>query len=410
MARSSLRGSAALAALLFAGVAVAACGSSGDTDSTGGGGSSTSTGGSGGNGASGGNGGNGGDGAGIPVDCDPACVAPQICSVEHECIDEGTCLGDGDCMEGTVCDEPTKTCVPGGGCGGEEVKADPVAPNLLIVLDRSCSMTDGLGGGVNKWEAAVAAIGTMTTQFAGKIRFGLTLFPDLVTPNCEQDAIPIPVAPGTEMSIQTLLTNALVTADPYFPNGPCVTNIDTAMSQATTEPAFADLDRASYALLITDGKQSSGCDAAGGDNGTEMIIGDLLATQKVPTFVLGFGSGIDPAQMNDFGLAGGVPANAMTAYYDAQDQASLDAALKAIADKTLGCVFSLDEPPPNPDEIFVFFDNVDKVARDATHMNGWDYDATNQQVTFYGEQCDKLKSGDVKDVDIIFGCDEPTPD
>lgn len=374
---------------------------------SGGGGSGTTSTGDGGNGAQGGN---GGDGAGIPTGCDPACVEPQVCSVEIECIDPGTCLGDGDCAEGTVCDEPTKTCVPGGGCGGEEVKAEPVAPNLLIVLDRSCSMTAGLGGGVNKWEAAVAAINTMTTQFTGKIRFGLTLFPDLVTPNCEQDAIPVPVAPGNEAAIQTLLTNALATADPYFPNGPCVTNIDTAMQQATTEPAFLDMDRESYALLITDGKQSSGCSASGGDNGTEMLIQQLHQTLGVPTFVLGFGSEIDPAQMNEFADLGGVPAGPDTKYYDAQDQMSLDAALETIADKTLGCTFSLDEAPPNPDEIFVFFDNVDKVPRDTTKMDGWDYDAAQQQVTFYGAYCDKLKTGEVTDVDIIFGCDEPTPD
>lgn len=405
MTASSLRRLVPLAGALFLGSLAAACGSSNDTQPSGGGGSTTT-----GNGGSGAQGGSGGAGAGFPTGCEPACVEPQVCSVAFECIDPGTCLGDGDCPPGTICDEPTKTCVPGGGCGGKEVKADPVAPNLLIVLDRSCSMTAGLGGGVNKWQAAVAAINTMTTQFAGKIRFGLTLFPDLVTPNCQQAEIPIPVGPDNETAIQTLLTNALAGNDPYFPDGPCVTNIDTAMLQATTEPAFGDTDRESYALLITDGKQSSGCSASGGDNGTEMIIQQLHEMQGVPTFVLGFGKEIDPAQMNEFAELGGVPAGPDTKYYDAQDQVSLDTALKTIADKTLGCTFTLEESPPNPNEIFVFFDNVDKVPRDSMKANGWDYDASEQQVTFYGEYCDKLKSGEVTDVDIIFGCDEPTPD
>lgn len=386
---------------------IAACGGGGETTSSGGGGSTTGN--TGGTGAGVSTGGTGGEGAGLPTGCQPPCNDPQVCSVENECIDPGTCLADGDCDPGTICDQATKTCVPGGGCGATEAKAEAVAPNLLIVLDRSCSMT-ATAGNATKWEVAVAAIQTMTTKFNGKIRFGLTMFPDLVAPQCGQDAIPIPVGPGNEMAISEILGAALMQNDPNFPDGPCVTNIDTAMQQATTEVGFLDMDRDSYALLLTDGKQSSGCAAAGGDNGTTMIIKDLHDTMGVPTFVLGFGAGIDPAQMNIFADAGGVPAGDPTKYYDASDQASLDAALDTIANKTLGCTFDLDQTPPNPDEIYVFFDNQEKVERDATHAMGWDYDPATNQVTFYGPTCDKLKSGEVTDVDIVLGCDEPTPD
>ncbi len=403
MARNPFGGFAFVLAM-FGATSGVACGGGTETSNSGGSTTTSSTGGSG----AGGGGGSGGDGAGVPTTCDPPCAEPQICSVQLSCIDEGTCLADGDCEAGTVCDEATKNCVPGGGCGGKEATADPVAPNLLVVLDRSCSMTAKVGD-MTKWEIAVAALSTMTTNFNGKIRFGLSLFPDIVAPSCGQDAIIVPVAPGNEAAIQTLLQNALMTADDYFPNGPCVTNIDTAMEQATTEPSFMDMDRDSYALLITDGKQSA-CNDAGGDAGTTMIIESLRNNQNVDTFVLGFGEGIDPAQMNLFAEAGGVPAGDPTKYYDASDQASLDAALKVIADKTLGCTFSLDEVPPNALEIYVFFDNTQSVPRDVMHMSGWDYDAAQNQVTFYGADCEKLKSGEVKDVDIVFGCDEPTPD
>lgn len=402
MARSiafiSLLGAVALAGLSAGcGGSDSSAGGAGGTTTT----SSTSQGGTGGAG--------GGDGGSIAGGCNPACVDPQTCSVANVCIDPGTCAADGDCETGKICDLPTKTCVPGGGCGAVEVKADPVAPNLLIVLDRSCSMTAKVNG-VSKWEIAVKAIQTMTTSFTGKIRFGLTMFPDLVAPSCGQDAIPIPVGDGNETAISDLLGAALAGNDPYFPDGPCVTNIDTGMQQASGEPAFLDPDRDSYALLITDGKQSGTCSAAGGDAGTTMIIQDMHDTQKVSTFVLGFGGEIDPAQMNIFAEAGGVPAGDPTKYYDASDQMSLDAALTTIANKTLGCVFQLMDMPPNADEIYVFFDNVESVSRDPTHMKGWDYDAGSNQVTFYGQECEDLKAGNVTDVDIVFGCDEPTPD
>ena len=78
--------------------------------------------------------------------------------------------------------------------------------------------------------------------------------------------------------------------------------------------------------------------------------------------------------------------------------------------KTLGCVFTLQDTPPNPDEIFDFFDNTDSIPRDASLVDGWQYDPATNQVTFYGPSCDLLKQGQVTDVDIVFGCNEPTPE
>jgi len=377
--------------------AIVGCGGgteNGNSTGNGAGGAGASTGSS--------SGGEGGSGGGIgPGGCDPACVAPQTCSSAGTCIDPGKCATDADCTGGTICDKATSACVPGGACGSQEAKVDPVPPNMLLVVDRSCSMTDAVGMST-KWKIAVAAINKMTTDFAGQIRFGLTLFPDRVTPTCQQDKIPIPVAPGNEMAIQTMMTNGLQAADPTFPDGPCVTNIQTGMQQAATEPAFLDPDRASYAVLITDGKETCGSDAT-----TEQVIKTMFEMAKVPTFVIGFGAGVDPAQMNKFAVAGGVPSSGANQYYDASDQASLDAALSTIAKSTLSCTYSLDSVPPNPNEIFVFFDNVNKVPRD--QMNGWEYDVAKNQIVFFGTSCNSLKNGIVKDLDIVFGCDAPTP-
>jgi len=347
-------------------------------------------------------GGSAGAGAGT-FGCNPACVEPQTCSTAGTCIDPGTCAADGDCMPGTKCDAATKTCVPGGGCGAQEVKVEAIPPNMLLVLDRSCSMT-ALVGDVTKWDIAVAAINKMTIDYTSKIRFGLTLFPDLVTPACGQDAIPIPVAPGNEAAIQMLLTGALDMADPYFPDGPCQTNIEAGVTQAGTEPAFNDTDRDSYAVLITDGKETCGSDLA-----TTNKIKNLFEMRNIPTFVIGFGNGVDPAQMNKFAQAGGVPAVGVNQFYDASDQASLDMALTTIAKKTLSCAYTLETVPPNADEIYVFFDNTTEIARDDTKTDGWDYDLGKNQVVFYGTACDNLKNGVVMDLDIVLGCKEPTP-
>lgn len=345
----------------------------------------------------------------LSVDCKPACVAPQKCSVLNKCIDPDTCLADGDCKSGMKCITPEAgkpTCLPGGDCGAESASADKVPSNVLIVLDRSCSMTAKVGG-VSKWEIAVKAINDMTTKYKGKLRFGLIMFPDTDAAQCTQGAIPIPLGPDNETKISTMLTAALKAADPYFPDGPCVTNIDTAVKQAATDPGLGDKTRQSFVLLLTDGAQA-GCTAGGGDAGTLAAITDLATKRGVKTFVVGFGSAVDTPAMDSFAAAGGVPAAAASPkFYKAEDATSLDKALTAIGSTALGCVFKLGKTPPDPTKIFAFFDKTTEVPRDTSKTNGWDYDPTTNTVTFYGSFCADIKAEKVKAVDVVFGCNKP---
>jgi len=351
-----------------------------------------------------------GIGGGLGAGCTPPCDAAEFCGVAGTCLPDGSCADDEDCAMGLACDMATSTCIPGSECGAQEESAKVVPPNLLIVLDRSCSMTSAVNG-KSKWAIAVAALNGMMVSFKDDIRFGLTLFPDKVNPACGQDKIPFSPAQGNEAAITALLTSALVKGDVNYPAGPCVTNIDTALLQAQGEPALMDPLRASYVMLVTDGAQSGNCTLGGGDMGTAQVITALLAA-KVKTFVIGFGgTGIDKTALNTFADAGGAPVNNGTIhYYDAGDAAALDLALAAIAAETLSCTYALDQKVDDPDQLFVFFDNDPKaIPRDPTHTNGWDYDAATNSITFYGAACQDLKDAKVKDVDIVYGCAAPTP-
>jgi hypothetical protein len=165
-------------------------------------------------------------------------------------------------------------------------------------------------------------------------------------------------------------------------------------------------------MLVTDGAQSPTCNAAGGDAGTLQMITEMLAA-KIKTFVIGFGGqGIDIDALNSFANAGGTPVmNAPVSFYDAADGAALDKALASIASLTLSCSFSLGTAPEDPSKLTVFLQNDPMaIPRDPNHLLGWDYDAMTNEVTFYGATCDLLKSGTVTDIDIVYGCDVPTPD
>jgi len=341
--------------------------------------------------------------------CSPPCPMGEFCSVTGACIADGSCGGDGDCKTpGTICDQAMHVCVPGG-CASEEIPLMPVAPNLLITLDRSCSMNKPPVGamGPTKWQIASMAIDALTAKFKGQIRFGITLFPERFTVpanDCLQTAaIPVQVGPNNESAIQMVL------ADPtYAPGNPCVTNIDTAMAQASMDPGLMDMTRSDYVVLVTDGAQSASCGGSGADPKTIASI-TALAQQGVHTFVIGFGGAVDAPALTSFADAGlEVNPKAPPDYYDASDQASLDAAFQAIASKTLGCVFKLDKTPADPNLIYAFFDGMG-VPRDPTHMNGWDYDMATNEITFYGMACADLKAGKVMKIQIAYGCDMPPP-
>jgi hypothetical protein len=314
----------------------------------------------------------------------------------------GHCQTDPDCGPGGLCDPVTHTC----GCGGNQVMAQDVPPNLLIVLDRSCSMTKVVAG-MPKWAIASQAITSLVQGYAGRIRFGLELFPDRhASDKCTVASIPVPVAAGSESAIEKLLSASQAKTDANYPSGPCVTPIDTAVAEAATDPALADASRGDYVLLITDGQQA-GCNAQNGNAATISEIKALYG-RGVRTFVVGFGSSVSVASLDAFAQAGGAEnASGPHKFYDAADQASLDAALSAIAQASLTCTLQLSSPPPNGDTslIFVYFDKKPPpVPKDGTHKDGWDYDGATQRVTFYGAACDQLKTGQVTNVEVIFGC------
>ena len=205
--------------------------------------------------------------------------------------------------------------------------------NVIIVLDRSCSMTGSPAGTPDtKWEIAEAAIGTLTTSYDGLLRFGLIMFPDEDGERCDQDG-PIYVETGEDK--EQAVRDAIAATNP---NGPCVTNIDTALGQVSADPAFGSSmpdGRRGFVLLLTDGKQSGSCGGADGDIVSIENIETMYAA-GYPTYVVGFGGGVDPDDLNAFAVAGGVPRAGDPMYYQADDAVALDEALDAIAGDIVG--------------------------------------------------------------------------
>lgn len=347
-----------------------------------------------------------------PADCDIECKTGQFCSSVGECISEGSCRHAADCPVGQKCVDGV--CEIDDECGADEFTLREVAPNLLILLDRSCSMPDcstydlqflencGNLSNVDKWGIAVDAIIALTDVYLGQVRWGLKFFPDATGEDCLQDPPEIAPSNNNEEEIQRILTNALDVEDPNFPIGPCVTNINAALHQVSEEPGIHDPERGNSILLITDGVEAN---CAGDNNETRNTVADL-ATDGINTFVVGFGGGVNPIFLNRLAAAGGSPNSALILnYYQADDLETLQEALSSIVGRIIGCDFQLDETPDNIDEIYVWADDDVSIERD--NPDGWRYQRENNRVVFQGLACENIKNKVYQDIDVVFGCDVP---
>ncbi|MBK6918190.1 MAG: VWA domain-containing protein [Deltaproteobacteria bacterium] len=285
----------------------------------------------------------------------------------------------------------------GTGCDSELFGSAAVPPNVLIVLDRSGSMQDEIGGGT-KWDIARQAIDDLTAAHATDVRWGLMLFPGLdqsCNDGAECTAGTVFIDPAEDTA--AMISSFLDAADTCMFGTPIAENLDALVDYAGLE----DTEHDNYILLVTDGMATC-------NDPVPSVTTLRMEDPEIQTFVVGFGSDVDPDQLDAMAQAGGTALPGDPKYYQADDANALEMAFADIAGSVLSCVFVLDEVPPDPEELYAFFDMM-QVPRDPTHTNGWDYDPTTNTVTFYGAACDSIKNDAVETVNLVFGCPELPP-
>ncbi len=227
-------------------------------------------------------------------------------------------------------------------------QADDCTSNLMVVLDRSCSMQDPpqKGGAQSKWQLAGLALQKLTTDYAGKLNFGLIMFPDQTGQSCLQDgSIYVNVAPGQESKVVSTVMSTM-------PTGPCVTDIAPAFEQVPKDPAFAapytGVGARSFVLFISDGMQT-----CGGSDAQITTDVTTLYNNGYDSYIVGFGGDVAPASLDMFAAAGGVPRAGSDGgghlYYQADNAADLDAALAEIAGAVTSGEFGSCPGVPCPD-------------------------------------------------------------
>jgi hypothetical protein len=278
-------------------------------------------------------------------------------------------------------------------------------PDLLVVLDRSGSMTSPPVTFppvfTSKWQIMRTSLNSVVGAQQQKIRFGLLEFPS--DDNCAADAtaevqVGLGSAPGFASYFTTRSPNG---------NTPAHIGLGSALNYFNSIPVNT---AGRYVLFATDGLPN----CAGGDpnvtsNAETVAAVTALFNAGIKTYVLGFGQfGGNAGVLNDAAVAGGKARPGATKFYEANNAADLDAALQQIAGGLIvpSCSYQLASAPPDPANVTVTVNGA-AVPRSPSHMDGWDYYPDAMTITFFGTYCSQITSGAITDVSFVYGCPGP---
>jgi len=306
-------------------------------------------------------------------------------------------------------------------CGQTSVSVMPLPPDILIVQDRSLSMTDdsndkpcgvgtingdGMCGAASKWAQTIAAINQVVGQTQSKVNWGLIFLGD-ETLQCGAATAPVvDITTGNSAQlIQAALNGVQFNGQPGTPTAAVMNNAVKYM-QGLTDP------NPKYLLLATDGEPNCAAGNLGASDATGAENAVTAAnTAGFPTFVVGIATTSDSAAtnaLNTMAVNGGEPqVGAATQYYAVTDTAGLETVLAQIIGKAVSCTIPLTGVSGNLDKVAVSAKdasgNTIEIMQDST--NGWSYtDANKTAIILNGDACNNLKSVTYTGFQFIYTC------
>jgi len=282
----------------------------------------------------------------------------------------------------------------GGVCGAMDFQLTRIPPNVMLVIDRSGSMGDSIGGGsaTTKWTDLKNAVSSLVTNYDSEMRLGAAIFSS--DGNCAASNIDVPLAPAAGQSVETKLN-----AQGPSGNTPTAFALDTVIGKGMVN----DATRANYVVLATDGEPN-----CGDTDVTKRITTLYNQTPSVKTFVIGIGDGTasNPTLLNSWADAGHTARSGATHYYQTSSPTDLQAAFDAIVGGIVSCDFKMMQSAPDPSLIRVT-ENGNLLSPSPT--NGYSFDASTNTVSLHGAACDMLKTTPSTKVSVQYGCPGPAP-
>jgi hypothetical protein len=299
-------------------------------------------------------------------------------------------------------------------CGTMTASMERRPADVLVVLDRSASMRRSLvadclcTAGPGDDAAAVCADTAECTdrwttmksallQIVGgrtDVQWGMQVFPYPADSTCSVSPSPL-LAIGADAGAQA---GALLDAIIVSGNTPLAPALDDATAYLS---ALAD-GNSKVILLATDGVPECPEGQPSPDTGdmADAIAASAAALRAgFPVYVLGAGPAT--SAMDDLARAGGTSTS-----YSATAPDLLSDAFASISQTSMSCTFTLQVPPPDPNNVAVYLDK-ESVPRDP--INGWTYGESGTAIVLTGSYCDRMVSAWSAKLQVLFGCSGMAP-
>jgi len=312
-------------------------------------------------------------------------------------------------------------------CGVSSTPVMPEPPDILIVQDKSGSMTEDASGcccgagntnncgngtctgnsscGANsKWSQVSAAMDTVVMTTQANVNWGLIFF---ASDNmCGVGSTPnVTIAVNNYMAISQAYANGNPTS--YTPT-------ESAMNAAVAYMKTLTDTNPKYLLLATDGLPN--CGPGGKSQTSDDSPGATTAVMNAaaagfPTFVVGIGNTMGETTLNGFAKAGGEPQVGSAdgnSFYEVNSTADLVTALNKIVGIVASCTIPLTNVPPGQTNVAVSVQDASgtatKVPQDNT--DGWSYaNGSTTTIQLNGSYCDGIKMGTYSNVEFVYACD-----
>jgi len=342
-------------------------------------------------------------------------------------------------------------------CASATAKLFERKRTVYFVLDTSGSMDEPvLDGNASKMSASRTALETVVEELGHRIKYGMTTFPgpdsDSFDPNgklvfgCSAGEEAFPITEGDPIECLNLPPSGPVLSDFKRTLGRLepIGKTPLAPTISTLTPRLAGLESAISVILVTDGWPNCGtaetCDIDNcGPNLLGLSSGDVVCDDStnccdpeevgelvpspqvgcvdgdesvravetlraagVDTYVVGVLGEFDfDVVMNRLAEAGGQPREGDRKYYDVQNVDELTDTIRLIGSRIAqSCSMELTDQPPRANRVNVYFDGE---ILPADPDNGWTYEE--DVITFVGEACDRVRAGDVQDIQVLSGCE-----
>jgi hypothetical protein len=290
-------------------------------------------------------------------------------------------------------------------CADLEVDFDRVTPTVVLLIDRSGSMTEAFDDGRNRWQTLVQTLTDQDTslikKLEGSVRFGMALY---TSNGGLRRGSRCPILTNVDISLDNF-TNISSTLS-RTSNGP---SGDTPTAESLTAVA-ADLadfgeEGPKSIILATDGEPDTCADPdANDDDGSRAkSVAAVTAAREngITTHVISVGDEISVAHLKALAVAGAGGDEDAEAY-TALDTAALESAFESIIGSVQTCDFTLQGSveAANASRGSVLLDDAPLEYGDA---DGWVM-LNESTVQLRGAACEAVKSN-AAGITMSFPCD-----